>query len=81
MTWMEYITDKKEYIVALILPFVLFFILSPGVLFQITPDGDSNIDTTNKIAYKTAAIHSFIFTLIMSVAIYVTYMRNKIVNL
>jgi hypothetical protein len=80
MTMLTYIIEKKEYLVAILLPFFLFLILSPGVLFEITPYEETNIVTKNKIPYKTAIIHATVFSTIMAAAIYYTFMYNKVTS-
>lgn len=51
------------------IPFVLFFILSPGVVFEINPS-DKSVSTENKIKYVPAIIHSLIFSAIMALVYY-----------
>lgn len=53
---------------SLLIPFVLFFVLTPGVFVEIKPTG---VSQEKKIGYIPALIHSLIFAVIMAFIYYI----------
>jgi uncharacterized BrkB/YihY/UPF0761 family membrane protein len=59
--------------VAFVFPLVVTFVLSPGVFVEITPKG---VEKGKKIAYSSAAIHSFIVSALFF-ALYYFYLSKS----
>jgi hypothetical protein len=69
---------KIKLLASFLIPFILFFILSPGVFFEIST---TKTQAIHVIDYKTAAIHAFIFSLLLFCFSYFYLLKKIIVTL
>lgn len=60
---LDFNSKQTKLILAFIVPGIVFFILSPGILFEITPP--STVERTNKIRYSSGGVHAVIFAAVM----------------
>jgi len=71
----DFKSKQTKTALSFVVPFIVSFILSPGVFFEINTSGTSK---ENKIKYSTAAIHSFIFGIILSLFYYFYLLKNNV---
>lgn len=72
---LNYSSKNFKYVMTFIISMSLFFVMSPGVIFEINPK-ESNVKVVNKIDYLTALVHSVIFG-VMSFVIYYFYLGKS----
>ena len=72
----DYKTKKAKYIFSFLIPAVISFILTPGVIFEIRPKEKKKIIIEKKIDYVTALTHSILIGLIMFAAYYFYLGKN-----
>jgi hypothetical protein len=71
----DYNSKNSKIAASFIIPFVLFFILTPGVFFSINKDEEKKICTERKTNFSTALIHSFIFSIISCFIYYIYFSK------
>lgn len=74
-------SEKTKLAITIIVPLVLIFVLSPGVVFEINPsDPDQKVRKTHKITYLTSFIHSIIITVLLGLFYYFYLLKTKKTN-
>lgn len=76
----DYTSKNTKLAASFIVPFVLFFILSPGVFFEINTNEEKKVSSSKKIPYNSAAVHSAIFGVIMCAFYYFYLSKRKVVH-
>lgn len=66
----DYNSKNAKYASAFLIPAVIFFVLSPGVIVEINPRDEKKVKMENKINYVSALVHSIIFGILMFVFYY-----------
>lgn len=72
-------SEKTKLAITFIVPLVLVFVLSPGVVFEINPSGDTGqkVRKTHTITYLTSFIHSLIITILLGLFYYFYLVKTK----
>ena len=73
----DYNSKNAKLGASFLIPAIIFFILSPGVFFEINPqDPKKKIKCNKIIPFSTAGIHSIIYGMLMC-AFYYFYLSKK----
>lgn len=71
-------SEKTKLAITFVVPLVLVFVLSPGVVFEINPsDPGQKVRKTHKITYLTSFIHSLIITILLGLFYYFYLVKTK----
>ncbi len=74
-------SEKTKLAITFIVPLVLIFVLSPGVVFEINPsDPGQKIRKTHKITYLTSFIHSLVITILLGLFYYFYLIKKSKVD-